>query len=408
MSTPNRVPLDFAITGSAGPTLGARDPEGNDALETLASDGVNQVRIPAMRHRELEGISPGSGPLPQTVQDVQDQLDWAQRVTERTGRRMTVAVNPGDLTAYEPGTHNGRWFEYVVERFKDHPALGVWKFYDEPNNPYNPYDKMLRVRKGLRRAHAYVHEKDGKHYTWVTQAPKPRDRITERYLATFMDACDIHAVDVYPVSDPPGKHSDLPNKLPSCVGDYADRFANVARREIEAGRTRFTWMVLQGAGWSGVLPRDENRRALGPVLMQPPEFMFRYMVFQSIIHGAEGIVVFGMPVGLYPDMKPYGWDWGYWRNTVLPTLRELRSPGLAAALAAWQPETAQLHKLGDRDVRIDSLVVKAPSGERFLLATRSEYKRYEPREAEVEIPVDGTSVRHTFAPHEVLVRALDR
>src|SRR5688572_28888669 len=357
---PRQVPLDFAITASAGPALGARDPEGNDALETLARDGVNQVRVPAIRHRELEGVSPGAGPLLQTIQEVQDQLDWARRVSERTGKEMYVAVNPGELTAYERGTHNGRWFEYVVERFKEHPALGVWKFYDEPNNPYNPYEKMKRVRTGLRRAHAHISEVDGRHPTWVTQAPKPRDRITERYLATFMDACDVHAVDVYPVSDPPGKHSDLPNKLPSCVGDYADRFANVARRETSAGRPRFTWMVLQGAGWSGVLPRDENRRALGPVLMQPPASMFRYMVFQSIIHGAEGIVVFGMPVGLYPDMKPLGWDWGYRRNAVLPTLAELRSPGLAAALTAWQPETAKIYKLGDRGVRIDTLVIKSP------------------------------------------------
>ena len=408
MSSPERVPLDFAITASPGPVLGARDPEGNDALETLVRDGVNLVRPPAIRHRELEGVTPGSGSLPQTIQDVQDLLDWAQRVSERTGKRVGVNVNPGELTAYEPRTNNGRWFEYMVERFKDHPGLGVWKFYDEPNNPYNSYEKVVRVRKGLRRAHAYINEKDGKHLTWVTQAPKPRDRVTERFLATYMDACDIHAVDVYPVSDPPGKHSDVPNKQPSCVGDYADRFANVARREIRSGRPRFTWMVLQGAGWSGVLPRDENRRALGPVLMQPPEFMFRYMTFQSIVHGAEGIVVFGMPVGLYPDMQPLGWDWGYWRNTVLPTLQELRSPGLAAALAAWQPETATTHRLGERGVRIDTLVVKAPSGERYLLATRSERKRYEPREAEVEIPLGGTAVRHTFAPHEVLVRALGR
>ena len=408
MSTPQRVPLDFAITASPGPVLGARDPEGNDALETLVRDGVNLVRPPAIRHRELEGVTPGSGPLPQTIQEVQDLLDWAARVSETTGKRVGVNVNPGELTAYEPGTHNGRWFEYVVERFKDHPGLGVWKFYDEPNNPYNSYEKVVRVRKGLRRAHAYIHEKDGQHLTWISQAPKPKGRIEERFFATYMDACDIHALDLYPISEPMGKHADIPNKMPSGVGDYADRLSAVARAETAKGNPRYVWMILQGAGWSGVLPRDENRRPTGPVEMQPPAHMFRYMVVQSIIHGAQGIVVFGMPVGLYPDMKPFGWDWGYWRNTVLPTLRELRSPGLASALATYQAGTARIHKLGDRSVRIDSLVVKAPSGERFLLAARSEYKCYEPREVEVEIPVDGKSVRHTFAPHEIVVRPLDR
>ena len=48
------VPLSFAISASPGPVLGARDPEGNDALETLARDGVNLVRLPRIQHEELE------------------------------------------------------------------------------------------------------------------------------------------------------------------------------------------------------------------------------------------------------------------------------------------------------------------------------------------------------------------
>jgi hypothetical protein len=409
---PESVPLSFAITASPGPALGGRDPEGNDALETLARDGVNQVRLPRIMHEELEGRTPGAGALPDTLQFVQDQLDWAQRVTTSTGHPMYVALNLGELSAPDKDSHHARWLDYVVQRFKDHPALGVWKFYDEPNNPYNPYDKVVRVRKGLRRAHARVHELDGRHPTWITQAPKPKDRITERFLGTYMDACDVHAVDVYPVSDPPGRHSDVPNKMPSCVGDYADRFANTARAASGPGATKWTWMVLQGAAWSGVIPRDEKRRALGPMLMQPPAHMFRYMTYQSIIHGAEGIVIFGMGYGLHPDMAPHGWDWGYWRNAVVPTIKELRFAGLHAALAVRQSERAVSHSLGKRGVRIDTLTVSAPDGERFVLASRSEYKRGEPRDAGVEIPVNGPrgadTIQDTFAPHDVRVYPLGR
>ena len=403
------VPLSFAITASPGPVLGARDPEGNDALETLARDGVNLVRLPRIQHEELEGRTPGSGPFPETLQAVQDQLDWAERTTRATGKPTYVAVNLGDLSSLEPDGPLAPWLDYVVQRFKDHPAMGVWKFYDEPNNPYNPYDKVVRVRKGLRRAHARVHELDGKHETWITQAPKPKDRISERFLGTFMDACDIHAVDVYPVSDPPGKHSDVPNKMPSCVGDYAERFTNVARATSKDGERRYVWMVLQGAAWSGVVPRDERRRATGPMLMQPAAHMFRYMSYQSIIHGAQGIVVFGMTYALHPDMAPHGWDWGYWRNAVVPTIKELRAPGLGDALAVWQDERAVQHALGPRKVRIDTLTVKSPTGERFLLASRSEYKRGEPREAEVEIPApNGKTISDRFCPHDVRVYALGR
>jgi hypothetical protein len=391
-SAPSRVPLSFAITASPGPLLGARDPEGNDALESLARDGVNQVRLPRILHDELAGLTPGQlghASLPATLQAVQDQLDWAQRASAAVGKRITVAVNLGDLAALEPGSHLARWLDYVVERFKDHPALGVWKFYDEPNNPYIPHEKMVRVREGLRRGHARVHELDGKHLTWITHAPKPKGRISERFFRTYVDACDVLALDLYPISDPPGKHADIPNKLPSGVGDYADRLAGAARAATAAGNPKWVWMVLQGAGWSGVIPRDERGRYIGPSVMQPAAFMFRYMVYQSIIHGAQGIVVFGMNVGLYQDVHPYGWDWGYWRHAVVPVLRELRSPGLAGALAAQQPATAQRHALGPRGVRIDTLAVREPEGAQFLLASRSERKRGEPREAEVALPLAG-------------------
>src|SRR5207248_2524626 len=150
------------------------------------------------------------------------------------------------------------------------------------------------------------------------------------------DAFDIHALDLYPVSDPPGLHADIPNKMPSGVGDYADRLAAVARASTAAGNPKWVWMILQGAAWSGVIPRDDQRRPIGPVRMQPPAHLFRFMVYHSIVHGAQGIVVFGMPFALHPDMAPHGWDWGYWRNVVVPTIRELRTADLAAALAIRQ------------------------------------------------------------------------
>jgi hypothetical protein len=94
---------------------------------------------------------------------------------------------------------------------------------------------------------------------------------------------------------------------------------------------------------------------------------------------------------------------------VVPTLNELRSPGLGAALAVWQDERAVRHALGPRKVRIDTLTVRAPSGERFLLASRGEYRRGEPREAEVEIPAPGgETITDRFCPHDVRVYALDR
>lgn len=146
-SVPTTVPLGFAITGSPGPRLGARDPEGNDALETLARDGMNQVRLPRIEHEQLEGLTPGRGALPDTLRAVQDQLDWTLRATQATGQPMYVAVNLGELSVLTPGTARARWLDYVVERYRDHPALGVWKFLDEPNNPYTPNERIPGIRR---------------------------------------------------------------------------------------------------------------------------------------------------------------------------------------------------------------------------------------------------------------------
>ena len=37
-------------------------------------------------------------------------------------------------------------------------------------------------------------------------------------LAPYMAGCDVTGEDIFPVSYPPGKHSDLPNKELSVVG----------------------------------------------------------------------------------------------------------------------------------------------------------------------------------------------
>ena len=87
------VPLSFAIGVSPGPRPGALDPEGGDALETLARDGVNLIRLPKINEHELEGRTPGDGALPPSVQYVQDNLDWAERAGKAAGRLVYVAIN---------------------------------------------------------------------------------------------------------------------------------------------------------------------------------------------------------------------------------------------------------------------------------------------------------------------------
>ena len=387
------VPLSFAIGVSPGPRLGARDPEGDDALETLARDGVNLIRLPKIDEQELIGRMPGTGPLPPSVQLAEDNLDWALRAGRAAGKPVYVAINLGELSTQDGSARRRRWLEYVVERFRDHPATGVWKVLDEPNNPYTPDEKELQIRRQLRRGYQRLKELDPAHLAWVTQAPLPAKRVTTRFLRTYRETADIFAVDLYPVSDPVGRHSGLRNKQPSAVGEYAARLATIARERTAAGQPAWVWMVLQGAAWSGVIPRDAQRRYVGPCLMQPPRHLTRYMAYQSIIKGAQGLLYFGLNVGLHADSEPLGWDWGYWRGSVLPLLRELRSPDLASALAAAYPDAAPRSGSAVAGTRsapgVESRAMVAPDGSRITLAARRERLRGEAHLRAVAVPVPG-------------------
>src|SRR5262249_34088874 len=150
-----------------------------------------------------------------------------------------------------------RWLDFVVERFREHPALGVWKVLDEPNNPYTPDEAERRLRRELRRGSRRLRTLDARHPTWGPPAPPPARRAPAAYFRAYRDVADIHAVDLYPISDPVGKHSGIRNKQPSAVGDFAGRLAAATRQATAAGYPRWVWMVLQGASWSGVVPRDE-------------------------------------------------------------------------------------------------------------------------------------------------------
>src|SRR5262249_2997206 len=117
----------------------------------------------------------------------------------------------------------------VVQKYRSHPATAFWKGADEPEWGKIPVEKLQRF-------YEIVHELDPNHPVWITQAPRGTLESIKPYNAVY----DVGAIDIYPVSYPPGVHSDLPNKNLSVTGDYARRIAEVTA----AGHKPF-WMVLQ-------------------------------------------------------------------------------------------------------------------------------------------------------------------
>jgi hypothetical protein len=232
----------------------------------------------------------------------------------------------GTLTNLPAGAAGGA-LRRVVEGLKDHPALGAWKGHDEPRNPFNPGSSV--PAENLARGHRVVASIDADHPLVIIQAP----RGSVDGLVPYRPAFDIGGVDIYPISYPPGIHSDQPNKDLSVVGD-------VTQWIRRAAGTKPVWVTLQIA-WSGVIPTKQK-----PDLVPrfPSNAELRFMAYQAIANGARGLAFFGGHVTAVqsPQDARAGWNWTFWRESLEGLVRELSSTALAPALVA-PPSAVNVH-----------------------------------------------------------------
>ena len=157
----------------------------------------------------------------------------------------------------------------------------MWKGADEPAHGHVPAAGLWRLRNHLQTL-------DPDHPIAIIQAPRapapkrgaPDRRLTIAAIKPYAAACDIHGVDIYPVSKPPGRHAGGPpvNTDISVVGDMTRIVARATSRKA-------IWMTLQIA-WSGVLPPQHP-------LVFPTFPQARFMAYDAIIAGARGLFFFG-------------------------------------------------------------------------------------------------------------------
>ncbi len=89
----------------------------------------------------------------------------------------------------------------IVAEFKAHPGLGAWKGVDEPALGQVPVAGCVAVYKHLRTI-------DPDHPVVIIEAPRgpgpapgsPSVRLTAAAVEPYASACDVHGVDIYPVS----------------------------------------------------------------------------------------------------------------------------------------------------------------------------------------------------------------
>lgn len=278
----------FFFGNNPGPRPDFKTPEGGNGWAELYEGGIRVVRG-------------DSSPEPWTREKIDDfakYLDaaWSQGVRVAPMLRELVSLRkPQDKEL----------LTYFVNKYKDHPGVLMWKSTDEPEWGKVPAATLIEAYKIIRQL-------DPNHPVWIAQAP----RGTLKTLSPYNAACDIIGMDIYPVSEPPGKHSLLPNKDLSMVGDYTRWVAELG------GGERATMMVLQGASWSGVAFQHNPSN----LYMQPTFRQERYMMYQAIICGADNLAFFGNTGGRLGRDEELGFNWTWWRAVLKPLLTEIK-PG---------------------------------------------------------------------------------
>lgn len=287
----------FPIGYTSGPILGGLAPNGRDGLAELKREGYVF---------QLWYCPPNKwGP------EKEAELDKLVAHSQIEGTRLVISIH--DLQAIKPGEEAkiGE-LRRVVTKYRDSPAVLFWKGEDEPQwSHFPPQDLAIYYRT--------VHELDPNHPIWITQAP----RGTVDDLRPYNPFYDIGAIDIYPVSYPPGTHSGIANKNLSVVGDYTKIIA-------EATEHKKPLMMILQICWSGVTKPGKTLRF--PTLAEE-----RYMTYQAIINGAHGLVYFGGNVrACWNDQDTaYGWNWSFYERALRPVLDELRpdSPLYPALIA---------------------------------------------------------------------------
>lgn len=222
----------------------------------------------------------------------------------------------------------------TVQRAAAMPAVAFLETTDEPAWTWKEAGARVPP-EALITAYPIIKELAPDYLLYTNHAPVNLVSTMQAYNA----GTDIVAMDIYPVNpgtlgemyalNPDGHQGDLTNMTLSQVGDYVDKM------RLVTGPNRPLFMVLQGFAWEMLNP--EEKRDPGKVLY-PTYTESRFMAFQSLIKGANGIVYWGTAFtprssAAWTDLKQ-----------VVREVADLAGP-LSGPALAW-PLRVEYHELG--------------------------------------------------------------
>jgi hypothetical protein len=326
----------FPIGLSDPPPFDGTAPSGRPAWAEIASAGVTFCRSYATWT---------SANAAEQLISVGQELDAAKQ----HGLQLWLA-----LAGVDDDLAHQSLLDRIVGVVKGHPGLGAWKGADEPAHGHVPAAGCVAVYKHLRAL-------DPDHPVVLIEAPRgpspnPQSHdtpLTVSAVRPYAAACDVHGVDIYPLSKPPGLHAGGPpvNTDISVVGD-------VTRIVRAASPGKATWTTLQIA-WSGVVPPHP---VVFPTLPQS-----RFMAWDAIVAGARGLFFFGGQIKAVMNAadRARGWNWTYWQRVLHPLLQELTDAAHSPALTA--PVSSHVIRASAADVRVSA---REAGGFLYVIAVR--------------------------------------
>ncbi len=176
-----------------------------------------------------------------------------------------------------------------VDSVKGHPALAILESVDEPAWTWKKAEARIPPEPFVQ-AYPIIKAADPNHLLYMNQAPTN----LVKTMRAYNGGTDIVACDIYPVNPgglkemfalfEDGHQGDLNNTTLSQVGDYVDKMRKVT------GPDRPLLMVLQGFAWEMLVPEEQRR---DEKILYPSYAESRFMAFQALIKGANGIVYWG-------------------------------------------------------------------------------------------------------------------